>query len=233
MMGGGVSSAPWLPTDIAGCVLWLRSDLGITKDGSDRVSQWADQSGQNNHASQATEAKQPVWTADQYQGLPGLYFDGTDDYMTHLLNMSASCSVFAIAKTTRDQTWQQLVQCTAPQGNVIGHIIAQAGESANWGFYFTMPVNTSYSLINTWRRLGAIVINYDNVIAITDSNAEETLTSGTGWYSDDFERRTLGAALHPSGQSQQLLQGYIVEIIVYNSALSSSNRVTVMSYLIH
>jgi len=42
--------------------LWLRSDLGVTLNGSN-VSAWADQSGNSQNALQATGASQPAYTS--------------------------------------------------------------------------------------------------------------------------------------------------------------------------
>ena len=42
--------------------LWLRGDLGITLNGND-VSAWADQSGNNNHATQSTAGNQPLYVS--------------------------------------------------------------------------------------------------------------------------------------------------------------------------
>lgn len=52
----------FIPTNLSGCVLWLRADLGITLNGSD-VSAWADQSGQGRDVSQGTAANQPAYNA--------------------------------------------------------------------------------------------------------------------------------------------------------------------------
>jgi hypothetical protein len=46
--GGILSNAG--PLNIPGCVIWLRSDMGITLNGSNQVTNWADQSGFSNHA---------------------------------------------------------------------------------------------------------------------------------------------------------------------------------------
>jgi hypothetical protein len=50
------------PTQLAGCTLWLRSDQGITLNGT-KVSAWADQSGQGNGASQGTSTNQMVYSS--------------------------------------------------------------------------------------------------------------------------------------------------------------------------
>ena len=83
---GTLTEPEWLPTDIDGCVLWLPSDLGITKNGSDRVSLREDQS-LNNDASQVTDAKKPVWFANQIDGHPSIRFDSVDDYMSGPLSI--------------------------------------------------------------------------------------------------------------------------------------------------
>lgn len=72
------SASSWRPTQLSGCVLWLRADLGITKDGSDKVSAWADQSGAGNNVTQATGTKQPTWVAGALGGQAALSFDGGD-----------------------------------------------------------------------------------------------------------------------------------------------------------
>lgn len=56
---------PFLPTSISGCVLWLKSDLGITT-AAGKVSAWADQSGAGIVPSytQALAGSQPVYTAN-------------------------------------------------------------------------------------------------------------------------------------------------------------------------
>lgn len=69
------------PTDIPNCIGWWRADLGVTKDGANRVSQWNDQSGQLNHVFQAVGAKQPIWTPNVINGQPSIVFDGVDDYL--------------------------------------------------------------------------------------------------------------------------------------------------------
>jgi hypothetical protein len=48
------SATPFSPSDLDSLVLWLKADAGVTKDGSNYVSSWADQSGNGNNATQAT-----------------------------------------------------------------------------------------------------------------------------------------------------------------------------------
>lgn len=64
---------------ISGLRVHLRADLGITKDGSDLVSAWADQSGNGLDFTQATGANQPLWLATSGTGQPTVRFDGSND----------------------------------------------------------------------------------------------------------------------------------------------------------
>jgi hypothetical protein len=52
----------WTPSSLTGVQCWLKADTGVTLNGSN-VSQWNDQSGNNNHAVQATAGKQPAYYA--------------------------------------------------------------------------------------------------------------------------------------------------------------------------
>ncbi len=70
----------WDISDIRGCALWLRSDLGVTHDGDPtyRVSNWEDQA-LSNDFSQNTSGNKPVW----YSGSPSyILYDYLDDYLT-------------------------------------------------------------------------------------------------------------------------------------------------------
>ena len=62
--GGEAKGTPPFPSGINGLELWLdASDSStITKDGSNKVSQWSDRSGNNKHATQSTASKKPTYT---------------------------------------------------------------------------------------------------------------------------------------------------------------------------
>ena len=80
---------------ISGLTLRLESDLGITKDGSNRVSQWADQAGVYGNYTQGTDALKPVHTANQFGTKSGLLFDGSDDFMANAAAVSGAISASA------------------------------------------------------------------------------------------------------------------------------------------
>src|SRR4051794_13441834 len=54
------NSSQSLPAVSSGTVrLWLKADAGVVTNSSGQVSQWQDQSGDNNHASQSNANLQP------------------------------------------------------------------------------------------------------------------------------------------------------------------------------
>lgn len=60
------------PSQIPGALCLYDAALGVTKDGSDRVSQWDDLSGNASHMVQTTGALQPLWVANGINNLPAL-----------------------------------------------------------------------------------------------------------------------------------------------------------------
>lgn len=100
------SRGDFAPTDVPDCSLWLRSDLGITLNGSD-ISAWADQSGQGHDPSQATASAQPEYVTGvvnghavaRYAGAQELLFDASDypqasSFTAYaVINLSAAANV--------------------------------------------------------------------------------------------------------------------------------------------
>lgn len=72
---------PFDPSTISGLMVWYKADEGVTKDGSDLVSQWNDQSGQGNNVTQATATNKPLFVNNNRNSLPTINFDGIDNFM--------------------------------------------------------------------------------------------------------------------------------------------------------
>lgn len=62
----------WSPLNFSPTT-WLKSDTGLVLNGS-KVSQWNDQSGNNNHFTQSTAERQPILTSSLYNNLPGVWW---------------------------------------------------------------------------------------------------------------------------------------------------------------
>ena len=119
-MSAGISSttfAPFVPSSIPGCKLWLRSDLGIKI--STGVSQWNDQSGNGNNVVQATSGKQPTWNATGGPtGGPCLSFLGSStQYLNATYTLNQPFERYVVAQFTipvaESQRLQSLDECVS------------------------------------------------------------------------------------------------------------------------
>jgi hypothetical protein len=83
---GGAES--FAPSDISGLTLWLDAENGITKDGSNKVSQWLDGSTNALAFTNANSAEYPTWVANVVNGKPVIRFTSTTP--TRLYNEGAA-----------------------------------------------------------------------------------------------------------------------------------------------
>ena len=65
------------PLSIPGLKLWLKSDAGITLNGSN-ISSWNDQSGNSNNTNQSDISQQPLFVSSVLNNLPALRFNGNN-----------------------------------------------------------------------------------------------------------------------------------------------------------
>ena len=73
----GDAAPPFDVKSLPGLSLWLNASVGVTADGSENVTKWADQSGNGNDATQgASEPTQPTLVATATNNLPAVHFEG-------------------------------------------------------------------------------------------------------------------------------------------------------------
>lgn len=202
------------PASLPGLQVWLRSDLGITLNGS-TVSAWADQSGLGNHFTQGTAAVQPAYSSSDanFAGKPSVRFTATDSNLACGNSITAR-QIFAVAyyPTTTFTDYA----CILTSGSSNGHYVWR-GESgaATWrvadaisGTRYRDGTQSDTALTATAR---AHV--YDITLA-----ADRTAST---WQLGD----TIGTA-----GSQQWSDG-IVEVIIVSAALSAGKTADVRNYL--
>jgi hypothetical protein len=88
LMGLGPSILPSILSDVPATIpdlqLWLRSDIGVVQSGG-VVTQWKDISGNERHATQSNASQRPTYAATVINNLPGIVFDGVDDFLTGVM----------------------------------------------------------------------------------------------------------------------------------------------------
>lgn len=112
-----------LPTDGLRC--WYdANDLStITKDGSNKVSQWNDKSGNGRNVGQGTAGNQPLYVTGYMGGasLPAILFDGVDDWMQWNGNLvgTSVVTVMSVVNVRRVQAlnWVEVICANKLTGN--------------------------------------------------------------------------------------------------------------------
>jgi len=250
MVGAGpsaVSSGEFSPDDLAGLLLWVKSDTGTYQDDAmttpatgdgDAVGGWEDQSGNGNHLTQSG-ANKPELDLNQINSLPAVYLANEGEYLGRAdalgFTGNPAISVFIVAKDAETGSasgrFFQLGANDGAAGEVVG-LSPEGGASyrynnGNQAFSGADWASWSYS---AWIRAAGADYGsgeyWHNGISMAETGTgsptntpslanEECITAG---------RSNAGAAILG-------LEGWIAEIIVYNSALSAANRQSVEAYL--
>jgi hypothetical protein len=232
------ASGPTPPA--ASLVAWWKADAGVTKDGSNHVSVWADQSG-NGHDWGTPTGGSVTWMASQINGLPAIYSPGGTGGGAPYLTLSnfmgggtnAPAEVFVVLKGavgggTSNYSWAG----TSTQTDSSHWPFSTVSWYENFGSTFRSSGNASAnSVFTNWA-----IMNVEATGSSGAANSYKGRINGTqlfatgpnnsGWAST--WRLFASNATAPSGYG---FNGYIAEILIYNGILSSGDRTSVLSYL--
>ena len=197
----------------SGLAVWVRADAGISTDAI-YITSWADQSGRGNHLTQTTGTKVPVLVQNAANGLPALRFDGNSD----LLNFTTR-----LAGAIRTVFWVVREDAAAPAArrSLLGD--ASTGNDFRGGSAGTLWASdaTATQTVN-----GSTFINGLPVVG--------TATPRPKSMSVISLVTTSGASANFFGTSfgtQEFWWGDLAEMIIYDRALTSSERAEVEGYL--
>jgi prepilin-type N-terminal cleavage/methylation domain-containing protein len=213
------------PSNYSGLQLWLKADAGITLNGSN-VSNWADQSGNGNDASQATPGRQPLYENSGIGGRPSIVFDGSDDYMQNLSVSlpSGPVTFFVVYQMLTNNSTSVFEAGTSWDWiDQVCDVILENNEIYIGGYYnprIRYPAPTTPFTILTSAVLDGVDSKiYENGL-LKNSGTQYTSQSHSSYYIS-YEHWYGG----------WYLNGSIAEIIYYSSALSDTNRQQVENYL--
>ena len=131
------------PSDFSNLVIWLKADSGVTFDiPTQRVSAWADQSGNNINVAQSTSSKQPLrYGYDGANDKAYINFNGSSHEMTSTSNSPLSTNSFTayfVAKQhTSDVNTQRVFSYSQPNSAAI--VFGFQGNR----YYFNVNNNSS------------------------------------------------------------------------------------------
>jgi hypothetical protein len=235
-------SVPTLPNVTSGTVrLWLKADAGVITNGIGSVSQWQDQSGNANHASQSNTNLQPVLVRPSaIGGRPAIRFDGiqspaSGDFLSGvgdvgLSNAYTSFLVYFAKNTTNVENIVAWIGTDGIFGAGRGYyIVNQKMAFATWFFdfpsEFTIPTNTYRLWTDRFNTNRSLIEMFDST-ATTSTNINIATSSQTTPPSGYF----IGG-LNPASTAGRNFSGDIAELIYFRGFLTESDRQAVEFYL--
>jgi hypothetical protein len=215
-------SAAFSPTDLANLELWVRSDLGITKDGSDFVATWADQSGNGRDFTEATN--KPLWVDSLLATFPGIRFDGSNDLLT-----AASWSQVMpihVFMVLNQKTWVSedgIWGGTTTSGQRVFQFSSSPEMRSNAGTASTGPASLAtgtFGLIHSFHNSTT-----ENWIALNDG-AETANVANVGTAEPGGFRMGVGY-----GGSAGFTNIEVVEFIVYSAEVTGADLTSLLAYI--
>ena len=214
-------------------LLWLKADAGVTAEsGGDRnVSNWADQSGNANHAAQTIAANQPklIATTDAFNKNATIDFNGLTDFLnltTGLdLDGTQDSHIYAVFNNLGTNKWLP--------------ILANSGNGQT-GYMPTVQKNSSdVSVFVNYRGSRA---SGPNLLSLTETHLIGFEVSGGGTATRVYDKSEvgmvgsgIGIVAEPTsrvgGSYGERTTMDIAEIIVYNDDSTPLERQQIESYL--
>ncbi len=233
-------TVPFTPTDIAGLVLWLdASNAGsITSSGSPaKVSQWNDLSSAGNNATQGTGANQPTTGTRTQNGLNVIDWipASSTNMVTALTASSRTQSVFMVLLSDIDTA---AGTAYTPLGDVA--VAGGGGRQVQFcGFGVdrfrlvkdTVAALSVYDGVDPAASTAYVLvcaIGAANVVWSLNGAAEETDVESTTFTAS---LTSIIGATAPNNTGLEFWDGWIAEIVVYDTQLNSTNRDSVRQYL--
>jgi hypothetical protein len=217
------------PLSISGCTLWLDGNDAstITISSGTSVSQWSDKSGNNYHATQSTSSKQPTYDST----LKGLKFTTVSNtgFITSapwsltetlfvVVNLAARATVIGTGTNASSTKGRNLRIGSGNPPLLLSNDLTLITGTINITdttsrFIFEYYYNSSTTTSEITR----------NSIQDGESNTSLTIASNT--------YNTIGAS--KSATDGDPYNSYIYEVILFNSALSVSDRLSIYKYLVN
>jgi len=214
------------PFSTSGLALWLKADAGVGLNGS-TVAHWYDQSGHGNTASQATGSAQPTLVQNDINGYPALHFDGANNFLQTAAPVTTSTQYSLFVVST-------LGNSSSSPGPVYN------GDSSANGYGFLRPNTADYGALYG----GQSYLTFGTLVT-TGAQTQELVRDGSGtttFYHNSTQSGSTSSATPNTpttatyiggvnSNASNLFSGDIAEVLIYNRALSTSERQQVEQYL--
>lgn len=225
---------PFVPTDLAGLVLWLKADAGTFQDAAGTtpatahlapVGLWQDQSGTGNHISQSTSGNRGALYSNLLNGLPGVRLGGTAFLQGALTGaLSQPYTVIAVARI--EAIMVNLATATLVDGDDStnrARLEAITGTPPRWRMNAGANLAGAVATVNP---------NWHVFTATYNGNSSALRTDGADDASGAAGANALdGITVGGNYAGSAILGGLVGEVLVYSGALSAPSVQAVENYL--
>lgn len=236
----GVFSSAFNPGELANLMVWFdaaRSNT-ITQDGSQRVSQWNDISGNANNVTQGTAGLKPLYVASAINSLPAIQF--YDDVTAKLLAKTdnttldyTSLTGFVVFNRLTDLGANELITGKWNTTGTVREFNAGINSSDQFAFQTSPDGNTPLVAANV---TGAVATstNYIGDFGWNGSTAinaaKNNGTTATGVVTGLFAGNA-SFCIGSGANAGTPFAGYVGEIVIYKAVLTAAQRTQVLTYL--
>lgn len=234
----GVGSGAFSPASISGLALWFAAHLETGFNDDDAVATWTDRSGNGRNATQATGTKRPLYKTNIISGKPVLRFDNTDDCLTTAaidFSGTAGLTLFVVTVNITSATDRIIFETSATAATNAGAIQLFRATANTVSASHRGGSSSSFTTTGTVTSAATVMSSiFDRSLATNEvtiwlngstagTRVNNNQAGNHGNHAANIGSRNNGASL-PLG-------GDIAEIILYDTALSSDNRLLVERYL--
>ena len=225
-----------------GLELWLKADGGFASEAPSKyaISSWYDESPNHYHLDQPDPAQRPIYKPVASNGHPAIHFDGTKQSLSlpaggngvGVSDLGGDTTVFFVAefddfdayRTVLTQSKKNLAAPTdwyTVKGTGIAKLHRATQDGKVWTVVSRQAIPKQQFVLVAWTQNGPkLSVSLSGV-------AEGDSTNSAYQPSRANERLIVGA--RDDGGSQ--MKGDVQEILIYRRALTSVERVQVVSYL--
>ena len=238
--GKGGSKIITKPTQVDGCVLWLDADdKEAIVESSGAVSTWLDKSGNGNHASQSTGTKQPAYSDNGMNGRGIITFDAsTYDTLnagdSSTIDVAGSITIITASRIADDiasgsdintvhKDNQYSCRIQDVENGTITWADSQSWSYANFGFH-SAGLYPSKTAIVTQMRDSSIATECSGYV-----NGKQVYNKSHG--SGDITTTGYDCYIGSYNNGGGWWDGQINEVLIYNRALSDTERQSIEYYL--
>lgn len=221
---GASGAAAFLPTDVAGLTGWYDAGVGITKDGSDKVTDWADQSGAGNDLAKVG-ATGPLWVASALGGKPTVRFAANSeglDITPYGAALTQPLTIFTVTKVNTIGASDQYIFDTQSSG--VNRNFCAVQDQTPHQRNLSGDIDGSLLVQATTGQVNTFLLNGTSSQTWTDGVSDDTGNSGT----NSQGGLTLGTRFNATSH----FNGDISEFLIYDADVTGGvDQTNIETYL--